>query len=320
MSACRVACRRRLRGPGSVRCRCSPRRRASARRIRSVAPSRAGSCARPRRSAPRSRSAAAYRTRRRRVARPYRTRAAAAQPLSTSRRTSSPTACPSVSLIVLEPVEIHDHDRERSAVAPGDMDRLLQPVVEQRAVRQARQAIFIREPEDFLLVRRNALLHVIEAFGERADFVAAFDVELRRVVSLADPRRALREPVERARDAARNEVASRKRRCEAQRRQAISRARRRSNRASASDSERCSTATTGGPPSVASVTVRVWNSSPSCATSPVARACSGRCARRARFSAESVDARTCQRWPASCARNETSSAVRFSRSRASASR
>ena len=63
--------------------------------------------------------------------------------VATCCNTLSPTAWPSI-VDFLEAVEVHGDQRERLLLAPADQDRLLQAVVEQRAVRQAGEVVVHR--------------------------------------------------------------------------------------------------------------------------------------------------------------------------------
>ena len=67
---------------------------------------------------------------------------------------------------VLEPVQIQVEQRKLARVALGKADRLVQPVVEQQAVRQAGEAVVMRHALDALL--RQHLFRNVGRHGKTA--------------------------------------------------------------------------------------------------------------------------------------------------------
>ncbi len=79
-------------------------------------------------------------------------------------------------------------------------DGVFEPVMEQRAIRQVGKLVAVRESQDFLLTLGDAFAHVIERFGERADFVRAAHADRIGIVAVLNARRCLGQLSDRASD------------------------------------------------------------------------------------------------------------------------
>ena len=76
-----------------------------------------------------------------------------------------------------EAVDVQKHDRGRVRLLPGGRDRLLDPVAEQRSVRQAGELVIERASLDFLHLPSNALCHPPEDRNEREEEEEEHDFE-----------------------------------------------------------------------------------------------------------------------------------------------
>ena len=108
---------------------------------------------------------------------------------------------------VLEVVEVHQQHCERGVHAPSGLERLVEPLRVQRAIRQPGQGVTVREIHDARLARDETFLHRVEGAGKRSDLVRARHGGDRRIIAGGDAARDACQLAHRPHDAARDHQA-----------------------------------------------------------------------------------------------------------------
>ena len=85
---------------------------------------------------------------------------------------------------IFEPIQVKQHHTARLGSAFCNHQRLREPIVKHRAIRQAGQVILKCQPKIFFFSRRDASKHVIEACCQGTDFALLFHIYVLRVVTV----------------------------------------------------------------------------------------------------------------------------------------